>query len=107
MARFIQCPKTHKLIPANEYHRDEGQKGPLICADIEPVLSPIDGSVITTREQLRQHNKRHGVTDSRDYSASWFEKKKNERDRVLRGDTESARRDRIAALQTEFSRRGI
>lgn len=107
MARFIQCPKTNKLIPYDEYHRDEGSKGPLICGDIESFVSPVDGSTITTRSQLREHNKRHGVTDSRDYSADWFKRKKAERDSKLQGNTAAARQDRVAALQKEMAKRGM
>ena len=40
--------------------------GPDILPDIEqhygaPIISPIDGSVISSRSQLREHNIRHGV----------------------------------------------
>lgn len=35
--------------------------------DIEPFVSPIDGKLIGSRSQLREHMKRHDVVDRRDY----------------------------------------
>lgn len=34
----------------------------MIQGDIEPFVSIIDGSVVSTRSELRDHNKRHNVT---------------------------------------------
>jgi|TARA_Y100000401_G_C8324477_1_gene227315 hypothetical protein len=32
-----------------------------IMRDIEPFISPVDGSYVTSRSQLREHEKRHNV----------------------------------------------
>ena len=32
-----------------------------IMKDIEPFLSPVDGSYVTSRSELREHEKRHNV----------------------------------------------
>jgi hypothetical protein len=50
--------------------------GLLIMGDIEPFKSPVDGSVITGRSALRQHNKRHNVTNPADYKEEWKTKAK-------------------------------
>ena len=36
-------------------------KGPEIMPDIEAFRSPVDGSMITSRRELRRHNARNGV----------------------------------------------
>ena len=40
--------------------------GPTLITDIPPeqaFVSPVDGSLITSRTELREHNARNGVTD--------------------------------------------
>ena len=69
--RYIQCPETHKLIPAEEYVRPK-PKTHMVMPDIEPFQSPVDKSYITTRPQLEEHNRRHGVTNHADYSKEWL-----------------------------------
>lgn len=39
----------------------QGAPAPFFMADINPFVSPIDRSEITSRSQLREHEKRHGV----------------------------------------------
>ena len=78
MARYIQHPVTHKLVPADEYIRPNMDASP-IHGDIEPFVSPIDGSVISDRKQLREHNKRHDVVNAAEFSPQWYAKKAKER----------------------------
>lgn len=58
--------------------------GPTFVPDIAPFLSPVDRTVISSRSQLREHERRHGVrqvgTDLKlsDYAAK-PEPKTNER----------------------------
>jgi hypothetical protein len=82
----------------------EGRSGVHILPDITPFKSPVTGEIITTRSQLRQHNKDHGVTDSRDYSGEFFEKKTRERERAINGRTEQDHKDRIDILREQFNR---
>ncbi len=42
-------------------------------------VSPIDGSVISSPAGLRAHNRKHGVTDSRDYSPEFLKKAQSAR----------------------------
>ena len=103
VARWIQDPETGKLIPAEEYQRDD-PSAPYVQGDIESFKSPIDGSIISDRAHLRAHNKRHGVTDSRDYSGEYFKSKAAERASILSSDNEKAKRARIDTLNQNFDR---
>ncbi len=78
-----------------------------VQGDIESFVSPVDGSVITDRKQLRDHNKRNGVTNCADYSDEFFAGKKRERDAAINGTTAEAKRSRRTALIAECKRRGI
>lgn len=102
MPTWIQHPITGKLIPKNEYLRPENN-APFVMGDIQSFVSPIDGSVISDRRHLREHNTRHGVTDTRDYGAGWFEKKAQEREAQKQFNTESCRRSRIDDIQRAIS----
>jgi hypothetical protein len=42
-------------------------------------VSPIDGSHITSAKQLAAHNKKHGVTNSSDYSDGYIARKAEQR----------------------------
>lgn len=93
MARYIQDPKTGKLILAHLYRR-ASEPSLYIHGDIESFVSPIDGSTISDRAQLRKHNEKHGVTDSRDYGPEWFGRKEKEREQVMRCDSEKENQSR-------------
>lgn len=40
-----------------------------IIPDIEPFVSTVDGTIITSRSHLREHMKQHGVTNAADYNS--------------------------------------
>ena len=65
--RYIQDPKTNKLVPADEYYAQKQVSSAAVVNDIEPFVSPIDGSVIGSRTDLRNHNARHGVIQQLEY----------------------------------------
>jgi len=91
MPRWIQHPITHKLVPADEYVRPK-ELSHFIHNDIESFVSPIDGSVISDRKQLSEHNKKHGVVNASEFSPEFYERKRKERERVLAGDLPKAER---------------
>lgn len=101
MARYIQDPKTGKLVHASEYRR-EVPDAPYIQADIESFKSPIDGSIISSRAHLRAHNTRHGVTDSRDYSPEYYERAAKERKATLDGTSPKERQGRIETMKAAW-----
>ena len=59
MTRYVQDPKTLKLVPAKKYRLEEAQHA--LWGEIEPFVSSVDGTVIDSRRKLREHNIRHGV----------------------------------------------
>ena len=84
MPRWRQSynPETGKneLIPIDEaaIRRDAGVA---IHGPIEPFVSPVDGTVISCRKQLREHNKRNNVVSSDEFSPEFYERKAAERER--------------------------
>lgn len=95
---WVQDPKTGKLVPKDEYVRDQDPTL-YIIGDVDSFKSPIDGTVITDRAQLRRHMREHGVTDARDYSPDYYRTKARERKASLNGTTPAARRERIEAIK--------
>jgi len=68
-----QDSETGKLVEITV----ERSSGVFIRGDIQPYVSPIDGSVIGSRSAERQHNARHGVSNDID-SLREKARKKNE-----------------------------
>lgn len=60
--RYIQDPKTLKLVPADEYCR-ESPSGPMIIGDIQPYRSMATGEMIMGRRQHREHLKKHRLVE--------------------------------------------
>jgi hypothetical protein len=76
--------------------------------DIEPFISPIDGSVITGRRALEEHNKRHNVTNVADFKDEW-ERKGKERKKLFSpgsGYDRQKRREALARNYKEFKTYG-
>ena len=69
-------------------------KAAYVSGSFEPFKSPIDGSIISDPSKLRDHNKRHDVTDIREYGAEWFEKRGKEMYAEKVGATEQGTRER-------------
>ena len=93
MPRWIQCPETNKLIPADEYVRPKTKQTHMVMEDVKPFKSPIDGSVISTRRKLDEHNRRHGVTNSADYPKEWVANRGKQRLREQKRHGDNERRE--------------
>ena len=63
---WVQHPITHKLIPKDEYVRPTTTLHS-VHGDIEAFVSPVDGTVISSRRQLRDHNARLGVVSQAEF----------------------------------------
>jgi len=98
MPSWVQCSVTGKMIPKEEYSRYL-DKSAAVHEDVKPFRSPIDGTLISSRAALRSHNKKHGVTDPRDYGDQWFSRKQKERDLALTSSSKEQRRDRVEQIQ--------
>jgi len=108
---WVWHPITMELVPKSEYVRPNNIRTPMILKGLEEFRSPIDGSVISDRSKLKAHNARHGVTNIADYGdrggSAYFERKAAERESVLAGNTESARRDRRNEINETLKQHGI
>ncbi len=58
MTTYKQDPNTGKL---REVPKDDSRSH-LIIANFNPFISPIDGSYVSSRARLADHNKKHKVT---------------------------------------------
>tara|TARA_R110000851_G_scaffold288960_2_gene443095 strand:- start:5157 stop:5552 length:396 start_codon:yes stop_codon:yes gene_type:complete len=67
------------FVAQEDYFRPESVNAPGIMKPLESFKSPIDGSIISDRRKLAAHNKRHGVTNSADYSNNYLERKTQQR----------------------------
>ena len=56
-----------------------------VHGDIESFVSPVDGSVITDRKQLREHNKRNNVVNAGEFTPEFYERKAKERANFYQG----------------------
>lgn len=102
MPSWIQDRKTGKLVPKEEYVRQESQSA-YVMGDLESFVSPIDGTVISDRGHLRAHNKRHGVTNMADYGNDWIANRKASLEREQLG---QEKKQRVADLQRAFAQNG-
>ena len=105
MPTYVQDKNTGKFVLKGT--ETESVAGYSIMPDIEPFISPITKKVITSRSQLRRHNKQHGVTDSRDYSEATLLKNSLDRVARMRGTTPEAKRERQELINNELKRHGI
>ena len=92
MARWRQVynkeTKKSEFIPIDDAARARTSSA-YIHGDIQSFVSPVDGSVISDRRQLAEHNKRHGVVSSGEFSQEFYDRKAEERARHLRAENES------------------
>lgn len=96
MTTYVQDPITLKLVEKSKYLAGNHSAAVHV---MEPFISPIDQSVITDGASLRAHNRKHGVTDQRDYGPDWFARKGRERDLRLQGQDKASKQDRLNALK--------
>lgn len=67
--RYIQDPKTHKLIPADEYYSAPESTSAYIVADYQPYKSMVTGEMIDGKKAHREHLKRHNLVVAEQNSA--------------------------------------
>lgn len=82
----------------------KNNKGPTYrLKPFEEFKSDIDGSIISDRGQLREHNKRNGVTDARDYSTDYMDRRRNS---LHSEEVKAAKIERIEALKHTMRTKG-
>ena len=88
MPRWRQCSKTGNLIPIDHSAvvSDAKKDGVIIKGNFEAFVSPIDGKVISNQKRLEEHNRVHGVVDSREFSQEYYDRKAKERAKIYNGE---------------------
>jgi hypothetical protein len=71
--------------------------------DITPFKSPINGAIINSRSQLRDHMKRHDVVFADDYKEH-AAKKAREREERIKGTHPEVRAERVRFISDAFER---
>lgn len=71
--------------------------------DLEPFVSPIDGKVVSGRAALREHDKRHGVTNVADFKETWAKAAK-ERARMYTPGAGFDRARRVEAIKAALEK---
>ena len=103
---WVQDPETGKLIPRSEVVQ-KSYNAPSVMGDIVDFVSPVTKELITDRGQLRRHNKKHGITNSADYSPEFMLKRSQNRVNEATGNTPQARAERREMLNRELTKQGI
>ena len=93
---WVQDPVTGKLIPKEEYY-EAGRELHSVVGEIEPFVSHVDGTVIRSRKDLREHNARNGVVTA-EFDTAAIKQRTTERE-ALYGGKPYDRERRIDAIK--------
>lgn len=76
----------------------------LVMGDIEPFVSPVDGTVISSRSHLREHMRQHGLAHVSDFDApgGYWDKKRQARADYLAGKTNPDSKRRKQQMSDAF-----
>ena len=87
MARWRQVwdevAEKYIMVPLDE--SAQRRDGVAIHASFEPFVSPVDGSVIGSRKQLEEHNRRNNVVQTREFGTEHWDIKRKEREKFYSG----------------------
>lgn len=108
MARqsYIQCPVTHKLIPKDEYYAQKARESAAVHT-FKEFVSPVDGSVISSPGKLAEHNRKHGVTNVRDYGENYFKRRGQEKYRDMIAAGPKGKAERVDTIKRAMHRHGL
>lgn len=95
-----------KMVPRGEYV-PHTESSAMIMKPLDPFVSPVTQELITDRSQLRRHNKKHGITNSADYSPEFLQKRSNARDDEMTGNTKQAKSERVALIHQVLDNYGV
>ena len=94
MPRYVQKIREDGSSEFVEIVSSGINSSPAVHGDIDSFVSPIDGTVISDRKQLREHNKRNGVVSASEFSMGYYEDKAKERARLYTGEKTPAEKQR-------------
>ncbi len=97
--RYRYDPETKTMVEVGSQKHE--YETPLVVGDIQPFVSPIDGTVIESRSTLRRYMKQHDLVHIDD-GGSHYEKAKERRRQALQGTLPEQKRDRIRALSDAY-----
>lgn len=101
---YLNKPRVKK----NKHVEVKPANAPMIMnGNFQAFKSPLDGSVITCPSKLRDHNKKHGVTNIADYNPSHFEKRGKEMQLEARGQTAQAKLERQQLIDKTLTEYGV
>jgi hypothetical protein len=104
--RFVQCRHTGKLIEVSkDYVQPREQHGVHILPDIEAFKSPVDGTVVSSRSKLREHNRRNNVVQTKELEGEGREARR-EREKLFTGGKYD-REGRIEAIKRALYAHGF
>jgi hypothetical protein len=94
---YVQDPTTGKMVLRGTLEPKARVNAPMVHNGLKEFVSPIDKSVISTRKQLAEHNKKHGVTNSSDYSNGYIEGRARKRIDEGQAYLKKTRREEVTA----------
>lgn len=100
--RWRQCRHTGKFIEITE--ETTSSAIPRILPDIEEFRSPVDGSVISSRSKLREHNKRNNVVQTHELKGEGDDIRR-QREKLFNGGGFD-RKGRIEAIKYALEKHG-
>lgn len=100
--RYRQNPKTLEMELVSD-NLAPVERGVLICPDITPFVSVVDGTIVTGRRALREHNLRNEVTFTEDFKGHW-EAKEKEREQIFSGDSRFDRKRRVEKIRAAYEK---
>lgn len=59
----VKTENGYELVEKEHAYKFKSNKSAMVLDDMKPMVSPIDGDVISSRSQYREHMKKHGVID--------------------------------------------
>ena len=83
---------TSEFVPVDDAARAQSSSA-YVHGDIQSFVSPVDGSVISDRRQLAEHNKRHGVVSSNEFDNEFYDRKAEERARHYQGEVRERKQE--------------
>ena len=92
--KYDKATGKSEFVPIDDAARRQADMGHAVHGDIEAFVSPVDGSVISDRKGLREHNKRNNVVNAAEFSPEHYEKAAKERARVYTGEKTSEEKQR-------------
>ena len=105
---WIWDATTGELVEKSSYTpQDNSPCAPAVHGSLDAFVSPVDGSIIDDRGKLREHNKRHGVTNVADYGEGYFERRGKEKFADQQGATKEAKMERVNAIKKAMYDNGL